>query len=107
MVCGSFTVLATSDRTGVRLSGPMLAGRGEDRDHSAPMVSGAVQVPSSGQPIVLGPDHPTTGGYPVLAVVLRVDLGRMFARAIGATVDFAWVTLDEARALASSGQARS
>jgi biotin-dependent carboxylase-like uncharacterized protein len=102
LVGGSFTVLATSDRTGVRLSGPMLARRSEDRDHSVPMVCGAVQVPSSGQPIVLGPDHPTTGGYPVLAVVLRVDLGRMFARTIGATVDFAWVTLDEARALAST-----
>jgi biotin-dependent carboxylase-like uncharacterized protein len=101
MVGGSFTVLATSDRTGVRLSGPTLARRSEDRDDSVPMVCGAVQVPSSGQPIVLGPDHPTTGGYPVLAVVLRVDLGRMFAKTIGATVDFAWVTLDEARALAS------
>jgi allophanate hydrolase subunit 2 len=33
------------------------------------MVLGAVQVPPNGLPIILGPDHPTTGGYPVIAVV--------------------------------------
>jgi allophanate hydrolase subunit 2 len=52
------------------------------------MVAGAIEVPASGSPIVLGPDHPTTGGYPVLAVVLRADLGRFNARPIGAAVRF-------------------
>jgi 5-oxoprolinase (ATP-hydrolysing) subunit C len=99
---GSFTLLATSDRTGARLAGPVLARTSSDLAPSAPMVRGAIQVPSSGQPIVLGPDHPTTGGYPVLAVVARVDLGRLFARGVGAKVDFTLITLDEARALALS-----
>ena len=37
-------------------------------------MTGAIQVPPSGQPILLGHDHPTTGGYPVLAVVRAADL---------------------------------
>lgn len=57
-----------SNRIGVRLSGrPLPAPR-----HglpSKPMVAGAVQLPPNGLPIILGPDHPTTGGYPVIAVV--------------------------------------
>jgi allophanate hydrolase subunit 2 len=52
------------------------------------MVAGAIEVPPSGAPIVLGPDHPTTGGYPVLAVILRADLGRFHAVPLGAPVRF-------------------
>ena len=37
------------------------------------VVRGAVQVPPDGRPVVLGPDHPVTGGYPVVAVVEQVD----------------------------------
>jgi allophanate hydrolase subunit 2 len=33
------------------------------------MVLGAVQLPPNGLPIILGPDHPTTGGYPLIAIV--------------------------------------
>ena len=55
------------------------------------MVRGAIQVPSSGEPIVLGPDHPTTGGYPVVATVVRADLGGLMARPAGAFVRFTCV----------------
>ncbi len=58
-----------SDRVGTRLSGPSLAGGGEVR--SCPLVPGAVQLPPDGQPIVIGPDGPTTGGYRVLGVLDR------------------------------------
>jgi allophanate hydrolase subunit 2 len=61
------------------------------------MVRGALQVPSGAAPIVLGPDHPTTGGYPVLAVVIRADLGALLARRPGAAVRFQAVTVEEAR----------
>jgi 5-oxoprolinase (ATP-hydrolysing) subunit C len=93
-----FTVLSSSDRSGTRLSGPELRRVDPDSRPSAPMVRGAIQVPASNQAIVLGPDHPTTGGYPVIAVIARADLGRFFARPVGATVRFTLVTLDEARA---------
>lgn len=57
-----------SDRIGVRLIGEPLPVPPGDLP-SKPMVLGAVQLPPNGLPIILGPDHPTTGGYPVIAVV--------------------------------------
>jgi biotin-dependent carboxylase-like uncharacterized protein len=84
----SFTVDARSDRVGIRLSGPRLLCPDDPMALSAPMVRGAIQVPPSGEPIVLGPDHPTTGGYPVIATVIRGHLGSLSARRIGARVEF-------------------
>ncbi len=79
-----------SDRTGLCLAGPALAlGPRDPEAASLPMVPGAVQVPPSGSPIVLGPDHPVTGGYPVVAVVARGDLERLFTQPLGGTVRFA------------------
>ena len=63
-----------SNRVGIRLEGPPLAWSREDELLSEGVVTGALQVPRGGQPILLGPDHPTTGGYPVLAVVHSDDL---------------------------------
>jgi biotin-dependent carboxylase-like uncharacterized protein len=84
----AFLVSSRSNRVGVRLEGPPLPRADDDSATSAPMVRGAIQVPASGQPIVLGPDHPTTGGYPVIATVVRADLGALGARAAGAIVRF-------------------
>jgi biotin-dependent carboxylase-like uncharacterized protein len=92
LVSGAFTVLPESDRVGTRLSGPRLARSDGDDARSMPMVDGAIEVPASGAPIVLGPDHPTTGGYPVIAVIVRADVGRFAARPIGAPVRFRAVT---------------
>ncbi|MGD0525575.1 MAG: allophanate hydrolase subunit 2 family protein [Polyangiaceae bacterium] len=83
-----FRVDPASDRVGIRLAGPLLGRMAADTGASSPMVRGAIQVPPSGAPIVLGPDHPTTGGYPVLAVVARSSLGSLGARPIGAAVRF-------------------
>lgn len=63
-----------SDRVGVRLSGEPLAGSRPNRQlPSEGTLRGAIQVPPSGQPVILGPDHPVTGGYPVIAVVVDAD----------------------------------
>jgi biotin-dependent carboxylase-like uncharacterized protein len=86
---GEFTIEPGSDRTGTRLAGPSLARLGPDAGPSAPMLRGAIQVPGSGQPIVLGPDHPTIGGYPVIATVVRSALGSLGARPLRARVRFA------------------
>ena len=69
---GEWTMSPTSNRIGVRLDGTGLrraAGRGAELA-TEPVVTGAVQVPPSGQPLIFLNDHPTTGGYPVIAVVL-------------------------------------
>ena len=62
---------------GVRLEGPPLTWARRDELRSEGIVPGAVQVPPSGQPIVLLADHPTTGGYPVMGVVGERDLDRV------------------------------
>jgi biotin-dependent carboxylase-like uncharacterized protein len=97
LLSAPFTVLPGSDRVGTRLAGPRLERRDEDTGFSLPMVQGAIEVPASGAPIVLGPDHPTTGGYPVIATVIRADLGQLGARPPGARVQFVAVTVDVAR----------
>jgi biotin-dependent carboxylase-like uncharacterized protein len=67
----TWLVSARSDRVGVRLEGPTMERAGDDRGPPTPMVRGAVQITTDGMPIVLGPDHPVTGGYPVIAVLGR------------------------------------
>jgi KipI family sensor histidine kinase inhibitor len=64
-----FEVDATSDRTGIRLKGPLVEIDRREELPSEGVVAGAVQVPASGSPIILMRNHPTTGGYPVAAVV--------------------------------------
>ncbi|MBJ7471246.1 MAG: biotin-dependent carboxyltransferase family protein [Solirubrobacteraceae bacterium] len=69
-----FAVTASVNRIGVRLRGPVLPHREQAELRSEGVVTGSIQVPPSGGPIVLLADHPTTGGYPVIAVVVGDDL---------------------------------
>ena len=87
-----FTVEAASNRVGLRLRRhpgtsalPMAAGGPEELD-SQGMVTGAVQVPPDGEPVILLTDHATLGGYPVVAVVAAVDHGVLGQCAPGMTV---------------------
>lgn len=82
-----YTVSERSDRMGVRLEGPRLEGDGKEI-LSIGLLPGAVQVPHGGEPIVLLADGQTTGGYPVVAVVAAVDLGRVAQATPGETVSF-------------------
>lgn len=78
LLSADWTVRPDSDRVGVRLDGPALpVPSGAASVPSEPMLPGAVQVPPSGLPVVFGPDHPTTGGYPVIAVVTQEGLDRL------------------------------
>lgn len=69
-------VSSASNRVGIRLEGPLLERARAGELLSEGLVTGALQVPPSGQPILLLQDHPTTGGYPVIAVVRSDDLWR-------------------------------
>jgi biotin-dependent carboxylase-like uncharacterized protein len=82
-----YRIQPTSDRVGTRLTGPAIP-RSAAPEVTRPMVIGALEVPRDGQPIVLGPEHPTTGGYPIVAVVASADLGRLFSIPLGGTVRF-------------------
>lgn len=85
-----------ADRTGVRLDGPALTTAiGEVPSMGLPL--GAIQVPPDGRPIVMLADRPVTGGYPVPAVVVGADIGRVARLWPGDETRFASVSLEEAR----------
>ena len=69
-----YQVTNRSNRMGYRLSGSRLTTQGGSDVISQGMVIGQIQVPTDGQPIVMMPDHPTTGGYISIGTVCRVDL---------------------------------
>jgi biotin-dependent carboxylase-like uncharacterized protein len=69
-----YRVSPQSNRVGMRLTGPPLPRSREGELASEGMVSGAVQVPPDGQPVVFLADHPVTGGYPIIAVVAEADI---------------------------------
>lgn len=75
LIASPFTVSPTSNRIGVRLSGPRLERIDGGELPSEGLVRGAIQVPPSGDPVLMLADHPTTGGYPVIAVVVEADHG--------------------------------
>jgi biotin-dependent carboxylase-like uncharacterized protein len=70
----AYRVSAASNRIGLRTEGPALERARSGELPSEGMVLGAVQVPPDGRPVVFLADHPTTGGYPVIAVVRSADL---------------------------------
>jgi biotin-dependent carboxylase-like uncharacterized protein len=82
------TVSGEASRVGVRLDGPVLARRVTGELASEGLITGAVQVPPDGRPVVMLNDHPTTGGYPVLAVVDPGSLPAFAQSRPGSTVRF-------------------
>ena len=93
----SFEVGAASDRVGIRLhplEGPL--GEGAVEVRSAPVATGTLQVPPSGEPVVLAVDHATHGGYPVGAVVISADLAELGRCRPGDRVRLVAVEPDEA-----------
>lgn len=75
LASGSYEVTAASNQSGLRLAGPPLRRARESELPSEGIAAGSLQVSHDGQPILLLADHPTTGGYPVIGVVVSADLG--------------------------------
>ncbi|MFB7451820.1 biotin-dependent carboxyltransferase family protein [Streptomyces sp. NPDC056194] len=84
----AYRVSPASNRIGLRLGGPPLERAVAGELPSEGMVLGAVQVPPDGRPVVFLADHPTTGGYPVVAVVREADLGAAAQAVPGTPVRF-------------------
>jgi antagonist of KipI len=97
-LCGSrYVVSARSDRMGYRLEGRALARLPSAGELiSGATVMGALQVPPSGQPILLMADRAVTGGYPIAAVVITADLPLAGQLAPGDTLAFELATREEA-----------
>lgn len=94
-----FEVTKDGNRMGTRLSGTPLS-LAEPREMiSAAVDHGVIQVPPSGQPIVLGIDRQTIGGYPRIGVVATVDLSKLAQLRPGETVRFHEIQTHEAHEL--------
>ena len=88
-----------SNRIGIRLNGSPL----EIDEHgdmiSSPMFPGTIQCPANGQPIVLGPDAQTLGGYPRIFQVSKVDRSLIGQLRPGDQLRFKKISLKEAEEL--------
>lgn len=92
-----WVISATSDRMGYRLEGPKINHAKGHNIVSDGTVNGSIQVPGSGQPIVLMMDRGTTGGYPKIATVISSDLGRFAQFPAGSKFRFVAVTVENAQ----------
>src|SRR6266446_10172055 len=101
-----FRVSPNADRMGMRLDGPPLRHRHGWDIVSDAIPTGAIQVPGSGQPILLLADHQTTGGYPKIATVVSADLPIVGRRRPGDALRFAAVSIEEAEELCREGERR-
>jgi len=84
----TWTASSRSDRVGMRLEGEPLRRTDKRELPSEGMVRGAIQVPPGGEPVVFLADHPVTGGYPVVAVVVDADVDRAAQIRPGQSVRF-------------------
>jgi len=97
-LCASrFTVSPRSNRIGYRLTGPALPSGAAEMISDATF-PGAIQVPPSGEPILLMADRQTTGGYPQVAIVITADLRMAGQLAPGDWIEFVPCSREEARA---------
>lgn len=89
LASATWQVTSDSNRVGLRLAGPAVR-RSPEFDGvelpSEPVITGAVQVPANGRPVVFLADHPTTGGYPVIGVVPVAALALLAQARPGTTV---------------------
>lgn len=77
-----WTLDSRADRMGTRLLGPTLVYQGAGLV-SEGIALGSVQVPPDGQPIVLGNDRQTIGGYPRLGALTPMAYARLAQAAPG------------------------
>jgi len=95
----SWRLTSALDRMGYRLEGPPIhAETGHDIVTDG-TVTGSIQIPGNGQPIVLMPDRGTSGGYPKIATIITPDIGRLAQTRPHQSVRFAVVGVAEAQAL--------
>ena len=88
LFAASWKISAESDRRGIRLEGPSLPLRRAPDIPPEGTALGGIQVPANGQPIVLGPDRPVTGGYAKIGTVVSRDWPLLAQAVPGATVRF-------------------
>ena len=99
LLSSPYRVIPASNRSGLRLEGAALQHVAGHDLLSEGVATGSIQVPGSGQPVVLIGDHPTVGGYPKIATIISADLAAAGRLRIGSPVRFQLV--NEAQAAAA------
>ncbi|WP_169008536.1 biotin-dependent carboxyltransferase family protein [Faecalispora jeddahensis] len=94
-----YLVTPANDRMGYRLEGEEITHKAGADIVSDGIVMGAVQVPSSGQPIILMADRQTTGGYTKIATVATADLPLLAQAQAGTKIRFQQISVEEAQLL--------
>ncbi|WP_249870408.1 biotin-dependent carboxyltransferase family protein [Oceanobacillus saliphilus] len=95
----TFKMTSQSDRMGYRLEGPELSHVNGADIISDAILPGAIQVPASGQPIILLADRQTTGGYARIATVVSSDLPYVVQKLSGSELEFQAVSVEKAQRL--------
>ena len=93
---GEYKVSREADRMGMRLEGPFLEHARGYNIISDGIVTGAIQVPGNGLPIILLADHQTTGGYPKIGTVISADIPRLGRLKPGDTLSFTEISVADA-----------
>lgn len=91
-----YTVSKDFDRMGCRLEGPVIEHKTDGNIISDGMVTGAIQVPTAGQPIIMLAERQTVGGYTKIATVISADLPLVGQCKTGDTIRFQAVRMEEA-----------
>ena len=94
-----YTVTRDFDRMGCRLEGQAIQHKADGNIISDGIANGAIQVPTTGQPIIMLAERQSTGGYTKIATVISVDLPVIGQCCPGDTIRFQAVSLDEAHRL--------
>lgn len=93
----NWKVSPNSNRIGARLDGPALEPERKFELLSHGIVPGVIQIPPSGQPIVMQCDAQTSGGYPKIATVIEADQWRVAQTSLGGWLRFSAVSLEQAQ----------
>ena len=93
LVTDEYKIQPNSDRMGIALHGTGITAPRVVR--SAPAFPGSLQVLPSGQLLLLGPEGPTTGGYPQIAILSRLSWTLLAQSRPGSTIRFQWTTREE------------
>ena len=94
-----YKISSRSNRMGYRMQGEKLKTNSSVEMISSGVIQGTIQVPQNGQPIILGVDAQTTGGYPRIANVITADMSYLAQQKPGDIIRFRKVALAEAQSL--------
>jgi antagonist of KipI len=90
-----YKVTLQSDRMGARLQGAAI--EVPEIKRSVPTLPGVIQIARSGQPIILGPEGPITGGYPQIGIISETSWTTLAAIQPGKSLRFQWINLEQAK----------